>query len=101
MNNEKLKLSIEECLIFDYELDDGTKVKGLNESSLPAALREKGWQRIPSHSNFEHTVWTLGFVLVNAKGGRWTKGGYKFCSPCRAWIKPTPENTELLRKFRA
>jgi hypothetical protein len=87
MLNEKLKLAIDALLREEFERADGTMVKGIAESRLPAALRDEGWKNVPKLNDLDLICHKLGFTLINAKAGKWTKGGYKYCQPARVWVK--------------
>jgi hypothetical protein len=87
--DQALKEAIKQCLTSEYELHDGTRVKGCGESRLPAELRDKGWRRIPATGWFAGTVAELGFELVPAKSGKSTKGGYQYCQPVKIWVEKT------------
>jgi hypothetical protein len=101
MPDADLKQAIENCLRYDYQLADGTIVKGQAESLLAKSLRHYGLTNVPSGRKLGVAARDHGFELVYAKAGRQTKTGYSYYLPCRAWVKQTPENMESVRKFKA
>jgi hypothetical protein len=101
MQDDDLRQAIENCLKYDYQLADGTIVKGQAESLLAKSLRHYGLTNVPSGRELGVAARAYGFELVYAKAGRQTKTGYSYYLPCRAWVKPTPDNIEGVRKFKA